>query len=64
MIVLAAIGLVCVTLLGALVLVLHHLAAMRATTGEMAALDGVIRVIQAQMKDFESRLTIINNRRG
>ncbi len=62
MIPLAAIGLVCATLVAALVLVLRHLAAMRITTGELAITTGRIEALQAEVRALDSKLNIINNR--
>jgi uncharacterized protein YoxC len=66
---------VCVALLAALVMVLRHLAAMRATDGEVAKMTAAITDLGKQwnealaknrqlIDDHEARLTNISNRIG
>lgn len=70
---LAVVALVDATLLAALVLTLRHLAAMRATTGEMATLgaatdaragvtDQALERLGAKLADLETRFIHLNNR--
>lgn len=59
---LAIFAVVCVTLLAGLVLVLRHLAAMRVTNGEAAALGQRIEALGALLGPVNEKINLLNNR--